>query len=284
MRIPKFDILIGICVILAGALWLGYYKYDILLSEYQNAQITIDGLEKNYQDLKAESDYVKEKLLTEENKNTLFEAQINGIAGTLGALDKLAKTDKELLQKYSKVYFLNEHYTPKSLSEIPSAYVHDKTKIHKIHSDVWVNLQNMMKDAEHNNTPLSVVSAYRSFSEQDTLKGNYKFIYGSGANQFSADQGYSEHQLGTTVDFTTLKLGAGFESFGQTLAYSWLLENAYRYGFILSYPKGNSYYQFEPWHWRFVGKKLAERLHEDGQNFYSLDQRNIDAYLVNIFD
>jgi D-alanyl-D-alanine carboxypeptidase len=108
--------------------------------------------------------------------------------------------------------------------------------------------------------------------------------YGTGANKFSADQGYSEHQLGTAVDFTTEELGADFSDFEDTDAYQWLLANAHRYGFILSYPKGNKYYIFEPWHWRFVGIRLAEELHATGKYFYDMDQRFIDNYLISIFD
>jgi len=72
--------------------------------------------------------------------------------------------------------------------------------------------------------------------------------------------------------------------FEQTNAYQWLLENAYKYGFILSYPENNSFYQYEPWHFRFVGKSLARYLHEEKQNFYDVSQAKIDAYLINIFD
>ncbi len=52
----------------------------------------------------------------------------------------------------------------------------------------------------------------------------------------------------------------------------------------MSYPKSNIYYQYEPWHWRFVGEDLAEDLHDDKKNFYELDQREIDKYLIKIFD
>ncbi|MEK7495870.1 MAG: D-alanyl-D-alanine carboxypeptidase family protein, partial [Patescibacteria group bacterium] len=64
----------------------------------------------------------------------------------------------------------------------------------------------------------------------------------------------------------------------------WLTENAYKYGFILSYPKQNTYYRFEPWHWRFVGVALATKLHDGNKYFYDLSQREIDQYLVSIFD
>jgi LAS superfamily LD-carboxypeptidase LdcB len=141
-----------------------------------------------------------------------------------------------------------------------------------------------MEFAIDSSLDLKILSAYRSFGEQGILKSGYKTFYGSGANQFSADQGYSEHQLGTTVDFTTSKLGLNFESFKNTPEYSWLATNAYKYGFTLSYPEGNSFYQFEPWHWRFVGTKLATRLHEEGKYFYDMDQRLIDQYLISIFD
>jgi len=108
--------------------------------------------------------------------------------------------------------------------------------------------------------------------------------YGSGANQFSADQGYSEHQLGTSVDFTIPANGAMFSKFESDPAYSWLVENAHKYGFTLSYPKGNAYYKFEPWHWRFVGVALATHLHNENKYFYDLVQREIDVYLIKLFD
>lgn len=284
-KVSKTQVLILIIIlILIGAGWGGYEFYKtkelLKLTEGDLASTTV-ALEGKT----AEGVALSEALYSEQQKNAYFESQIKEIAGTVGVLDKLSKTDKELLQKYSKVYFLNEHYEPQSLSEIPSDLTYENGgRKYKIHSQVLPQLEEMIKDAEDASTPIRVISAYRSYDEQLALKGNYTFTYGSGANTFSADQGYSEHQLGTTIDLTTVKLGPSFTQFGDTEAYKWLLENAYKYGFILSYPEDNAYYQFEPWHWRFVGKRLAERLHEEGENFYDLDQRKIDAYLVNIFD
>ena len=99
-----------------------------------------------------------------------------------------------------------------------------------------------------------------------------------------AGQGYSEHQLGTTLDFITPGQNGNLTGFDKTDAYLWLQNNAYKYGFILSYPKGNTYYMYEPWHWRFVGIKLATYLHDTNLNFYNMDQRDIDKYLINTFD
>jgi D-alanyl-D-alanine carboxypeptidase len=143
----------------------------------------------------------------------------------------------------------------------------------------------MIDDANAAGVKIFVQSAYRSFFDQASLKGKYTVTYGAGtANSFSADQGYSEHQLGTTVDFSTTGLNGGLDGFDKTPAYTWLVANAYKYGFVLSYPKNNTYYVFEPWHWRFVGFALALRIHNESKNFYDLDQRVIDGYLISIFD
>lgn len=145
-------------------------------------------------------------------------------------------------------------------------------------------LEDMLDAAKDDGIDLKVLSAYRSFDEQISVKQSHTVVYGSGANTFSADQGYSEHQLGTTVDLTTPEINGAYESFADTDAYQWLQKNAYKYGFILSYPEGNAYYVFEPWHWRFVGVDLARDLHRKGDNFYDWDQRKIDEYLIKIFD
>ena len=146
-------------------------------------------------------------------------------------------------------------------------------------------LENLLKAAASDSVSLLVLSAYRSFCTQAALKTGYKVVYGTtAANKFSADQGYSEHQLGSTVDFTTQTGGETLSGFDKTKSYEWLNQNAYKYGFILSYPKGNKFYQFEPWHWRFVGVELATKIHSENKNFYDMDQREINDFLVKIFD
>jgi D-alanyl-D-alanine carboxypeptidase len=142
-----------------------------------------------------------------------------------------------------------------------------------------------MDDAKKENMNLLVISAYRSFETQGDIKAVNKVKYGAKtANQFSAEQGFSEHQLGTTVDFTTPSNNTNFLKFEATKEYQWLKNNAHKYGFILSYPKGNAYYAYEPWHWRFVGVALATKLHTEGKYFYDYDQRVIDVYQTSIFD
>jgi D-alanyl-D-alanine carboxypeptidase len=211
--------------------------------------------------------------------------QVEMVNDAAATLDKLSKIPAQLLQKYSKVYFLNEHYEPMDLASISSKYTFDRKVDYQLEGQVMPFFENMIKDALDEDIDIQVISAYRSFATQSSLKSTYQVIYGAGtANQFSADQGYSEHQLGTTVDFTTSTLKADNSSFDQTPAFVWLQNNAYKYGFVLSYPKNNAYYVYEPWHWRFVGVDLAERLHRQGKNFYDLDQKIINGYLGLIFD
>ena len=214
-----------------------------------------------------------------------FQQAIGQISGTVDTLNKLSKTDPELLQKYSKVYFLNEHYVPERLTEIPGEYLYSDSSPGQIHTQVWPYLQALFDAARAEGVAIYIKSAYRSFDEQKLLKSSYRVTYGAGtANQFSSEQGYSEHQLGTTVDFITTGLGGEPEGFEKTSSYLWLLNNASKYGFILSYYQGNPYYIFEPWHWRYVGVELAGFLQSENKHFYDLEQREIDEYLVNIFD
>lgn len=224
------------------------------------------------------------ELRREQQKTGHFERQLADLSGTVGTLEKLAYTDSELLAKYSRVYFLNENYVPARLSIIPKEFTLQPERTYEFQSDALRFLENLLEDAADDGIDLRITSAYRSFDTQAALKAGYQVRYGTGANAFSADQGYSEHQLGTTVDFTTPALGGAFNSFGTSDAFAWLEENAWRYGFVLSYPEGNSYYQYEPWHWRFVGRDLAEDLYLDEQYFYDLDQRTIDSYLADFFE
>jgi LAS superfamily LD-carboxypeptidase LdcB len=214
------------------------------------------------------------------------QSQVGNLSGTLSTIQKLSTLDPELLKKYSKVYFLNENYVPANLSEIPLDYQYSDSKQLLFQTNALPRLESMINAASSTGVKIYVESAYRSFDEQKALKGDYTMTYGAGtANSFSADQGYSEHQLGTAVDMITPGMGGVLDdSFDATAAYQWMTQNAYKYGFELSYPKNNGYYVYEPWHWRFVGVKLATDLHNQGKNFYDLDQRVIDTYLINIFD
>jgi len=247
---------------------------------------------KNITDLKQQATGLSDTLSSTQKNVDAVKNQVGGveqtvgtISGTVGTLEKLSKIDPELLKKYSKVYFLNENYAPAHITEIPTEYAYSSSRTEKFMSEAWPYLKLMLDSAKSNNIKLYVKSAYRSFSEQQSLKSYYTVTFGAGsANSFSADQGYSEHQMGTTADFITTGLEGQLNGFDKTEAYKWMQENAYKFGFILSYPEGNDYYVYEPWHWRFVGVKLATYLYNNKIDFYDMDQRDIDKYLVNLFD
>ncbi len=253
-------------------------------SSLSTANTTITELQDERENLKKNLENIADDYKDEKNRNEEFEDQIRDLSVTLGDLDKLAKIDEELLQKYSKVYFLNENFTPERVKKINNKYVQKGKDDQYFHARALEHLEDLLDRARRDDIDLKVISAYRSFDEQTDLKGQYTQIYGSGANTFSADQGYSEHQLGTTLDLTVDSVGGTYTSFAQSEAYEWLEKNAYKYGFILSYPEGNNFYIFEPWHWRFVGKDLARHLNRDKETFYEMDQRDIDEYLLEIFD
>jgi D-alanyl-D-alanine carboxypeptidase len=117
--------------------------------------------------------------------------------------------------------------------------------------------------------PLAVRSAFRSYDYQASLFASYVQSHGyASALKFSARPGHSEHQLGTTIDFS---VGPGVPlstRFGDSPSGRWLARNGWKYGFIMSYPEGKksaSCYTYEPWHWRYFGRELARRIHESGQ-------------------
>ncbi len=246
--------------------------------EQQNADMSI-----TLMTAQSEKEQLEADLKAQKRQNAILTNDKEDLEDQREILQKLTQTDKQLLAKYSKVYFLNENYVPAQLVTIDKAYTTQEKQLQFL-KDAYPYLEELLKDAAEDGIPLRIASAYRSYNEQKALKSAYKAMYGAGANTFSADQGYSEHQLGTTVDFTTPELIGAVPAFENTTSYTWLKNNAYKYGFILSYPKSNAYYIYEPWHWRFVGVKLARTLHEDNKNFYDLDQREIDSYLIHLFD
>ncbi len=290
-RLPLI-VSISAIVIVLGASTYGIYRYQLLIKENEQLADTvtslrgsIQGLENNLSLTEYERDKITTALAESQTQADQLAAQAEQLESKVGDFEKLQSLDPELIKKYSKVYFLNEHYTPTSLVDIDPIYVSPADRTLQIHGNVAPYLESMLEDARNEELSLLVASAYRSFNSQASLKAAYKVTYGTtAANRFSADQGYSEHQLGTTVDLTTASTRNLTTSFDKSKEYAWLAAHAHEYGFVLSYPKNNKYYIYEPWHWRFVGVALATKLHEDGKYLYDVDQREIDSYLGVIFD
>lgn len=109
-------------------------------------------------------------------------------------------------------------------------------------------------------------SAYRSYQEQAATFQYWVNTSGLAyAERTSAHAGHSEHQLGTTADVGAR--GLELEAFAGTPEAAWLAANSYKYGFIVSYPDGKESitgYAPEPWHIRYVGKDVAQKVKDSG--------------------
>jgi len=122
---------------------------------------------------------------------------------------------------------------------------------------------------------LVIQSAYRSYTEQDTIHARQVSRYGLKAGEaLAARPGYSEHQTGLAMDVSARSQGCQIRvCFGGTKAGTWLAANAYKYGWIIRYPSFATKitgYQYEPWHLRFVGVELATDMHD--KKIHTLEQ------------
>jgi D-alanyl-D-alanine carboxypeptidase len=139
------------------------------------------------------------------------------------------------------------------------------------------NLGHLVEGAAADGEELVVASAYRSYEEQRLSHERLMSVYGADADGMSAAPGHSQHQLGTAIDFTNA--AAGYQvwmPFAQTSAYWWLEHHAWEHGFVLAYPRGKEEqtgYQWEPWHYRYVGVEDAKRLEESNLSLQAFLER-----------
>lgn len=135
--------------------------------------------------------------------------------------------------------------------------------------------EKMFADAKTHNLDLEISSAHRSYNFQVSLYNGYVNSQGKAvADTQSARPGHSEHQTGLVVDIqpTSGKCHLD-ECFGEMNEGKWLAVNAYKYGFILRYPKDKQNvtgYIYEPWHFRYVGEELATEMHH--KSFATLEE------------
>lgn len=116
---------------------------------------------------------------------------------------------------------------------------------------------------------MTITSAYRSYTTQVSVYAKWKSMYGTKkADLLSARPGYSEHQTGLAVDVGQRGSSCALDTcFGSTATGKWVAKNAWKYGFIVRYPKGKTSqtgYSYEPWHLRYVGLELAATMHDSG--------------------
>lgn len=163
-------------------------------------------------------------------------------------------------------YRLPVGYVPPDLEPIEEAgFEGDPLSIRSFVLPDLAALRDAAQDAGH---PIGVIASYRSFEMQEDLFERRRETLGpAAAADRTARPGHSEHQLGTTVDLGPSGATDVTQSFGSTPTGRWLTENAYRYGFVQSYPERMSRvtcYGYEPWHFRYLGRARAEAVHASG--------------------
>lgn len=166
----------------------------------------------------------------------------------------------------NKYYSLPDKYAPDDIVEMSNAYAYPDNSIRK---EVYDAFKEMSKGAKEMGIILIVNSSYRNYESQKKIYDEYADKKGEEyADSVAARPNYSEHQTGLALDIFTP--GAGMKNFEQTDAYKWLLDNSYKYGFILRYPKGKENltgYSYESWHYRYLGKDLAKKVFDSGLTF-----------------
>lgn len=199
---------------------------------------------------------------------------INGIGGWWRYPDNIkpAKRDgDDLLVLVNKEYRLPEDYEPKDLVPASNSGIRRGEKF-LLRQILIADLANLINNASADGIDLSVVSAYRSYQTQVTTY-NYWVTYNKGstdeADTIAARAGHSQHQLGTAIDFSTSEINDGLSGiFTNTKASKWLSDNAWKYGFVISFPKGFEMvtgYAYESWHYRYIGIENAKQMTERGQ-------------------
>lgn len=132
-----------------------------------------------------------------------------------------------------------------------------------IDNNAWEAYNLMKADAQALGLNIYIASGYRSYKAQNGLYTNYVARDGKeAADTYSARAGHSEHQTGLAFDLNSVT-----DDFAYTEEGKWIVDACYRYGFIIRYPKGKENetgYKYEPWHLRYVGEYLAEKLYNNG--------------------
>jgi D-alanyl-D-alanine carboxypeptidase len=164
-------------------------------------------------------------------------------------------------------YRLSRAYKPTHLR--PTLYASLNSGYY-VRRHVIADLKAMAEAARRAGARLAVQSAYRSLTTQKATFEYWVRVHGYAvAIKESARAGHSDHQLGTTVDFRSYGGSApwNYTDWATTKAGAWLKAHAWRYGFIMSYPKGRptlTCYTYEPWHYRYVGRARAATIRASG--------------------
>ena len=160
----------------------------------------------------------------------------------------------------NKTYSLPSDFVPLNTHSEPGEQKYCQSCID---NEAWDSYNLMKADAQSLGLNIYIASGYRSFKAQEGLYNNYVSYDGKeAADTYSARPGHSEHQTGLSFDLNSVT-----DDFAYTEEGKWVVDSCYKYGFIIRYPKGKENetgYKYEPWHLRYVGKVLAEKLYNEG--------------------
>lgn len=164
---------------------------------------------------------------------------------------------------------LNKDYIPSNLVEYLEYNglkidPNHKTLVEKKTLEAFLLLQENAKREGYN---IIIDSCYRSYEYQQLILQKNLIEKGEEAYLKVAIPGCSEHQTGLAIDVALNINGKYVDNFDDTFPeIKWLFENAYKFGFILRYPKGKEFitgYNYECWHFRYVGLELALEMHNN---------------------
>lgn len=180
-------------------------------------------------------------------------------------VDPLIVTEYSIDMLVNKHRSLTEDYEPDDLVSIDEEYAADDTQMGaRIAVNAFIS---MYKAAKKDGYDLVINSSYRSYQDQVDICDTYRELYGENyVNNFVAKPGFSEHQTGLSFDIGSKSSNI----FAESKEYEWIQENAHKYGFIQRFPKqyeSITGFRAEPWHYRYVGKKIATYIYEHDISF-----------------
>ncbi|MFD2680551.1 M15 family metallopeptidase [Bacillus seohaeanensis] len=182
---------------------------------------------------------------------------------------KVIQNPANILALVNKEFALGE-YKPDDLvrPNVPFLFGNQDLEKAYIRQDAATALENMFAEAKKQNIELVAVSGYRSYDYQEMLLEREIQQFGKEkAVKAVAPPGQSEHQSGLAMDISSESNDFQIDiAFGQTVEGKWLSANAHKFGFILRYPEDKvdiTLYQYEPWHFRYVGKEAAKVIYEN---------------------
>lgn len=176
---------------------------------------------------------------------------------------KQTDTSKDELILVNKYNQLPKDYVPEDLTDISIQYCYGDNEVS---NEVYQKYISMYNAAKEEDLYLIITSAFRDYEFQDQLWNQYAKSQGEEwADSVAARAGHSEHQTGLTLDIVTYN--SNMNDFENTDEFKWLQKHAHEYGFIMRYPKDKediTGYDYESWHYRYVGVETATKIHELG--------------------